>query len=71
VPFALIGMLADDELLKRYFLEWPSMSSVALPAESPVHALPSSLGTQNATVYTRHKPSCPKNGERIGSAAAA
>jgi hypothetical protein len=32
------------------------MSSVALPAQDPsVHSLPSSLGTQNVTVYTRHK----------------
>jgi integrase/recombinase XerD len=40
------------------------MSSVALPAQDPsVHSLPSSLGTQNVTVYTRHKPSCPKSSE--------
>ena len=39
-------------------------SSVALPAQDPsVHSLPSSLGTQNVTVYTRHKPSCPKSSE--------
>lgn len=39
-------------------------SSVALPAQDPsVHSLPSSLGTENVTVYTRHKPSCPKSSE--------
>jgi len=39
-------------------------SSVALPAQDPsVHSLPSSVGTQNVTVYTRHKPSCPKSSE--------
>ena len=39
-------------------------SSVALPAQDPsVHSLPSSLSTQNVTVYTRHKPSCPKSSE--------
>ena len=43
----------------------PLTSSVALPVQEPsVHSLPSSLGTQNVTVYTRHKPSCPKSGEQ-------
>jgi integrase/recombinase XerD len=40
------------------------MSSVVLPVEeSPVHSLPAPLSTQNVTVYTRHKPSCPRNHE--------
>ncbi len=42
----------------------PLISSLALPAEEPpVHSLPASISTQNVTVYTRHKPSCVKNGE--------
>jgi integrase len=57
-------MLADHGLLERISRSGPLISSVALPTEeSSVHSLPSSLGTQNVTVYTRHKPSCPKNGE--------
>src|SRR5947208_5683930 len=30
---------------------------------APVINPPSALSTQTFTVYTRHKPSCPKNGE--------
>ncbi|PYV65021.1 MAG: hypothetical protein DMG97_33300 [Acidobacteria bacterium] len=40
------------------------MSSAALPAEElQLQSLPASISTRNVTVYTRHKPSCPKNGE--------
>ena len=40
------------------------MSSVALPAEElQLQSLPASISTRNVPVYTRHKPSCPKNGE--------
>ena len=39
-------------------------SSVSLPAqEQSLHSLPSTLDTQNVTVYARHSASCPKNGE--------
>jgi hypothetical protein len=62
--FALNGARADHGVLQRYFWSRPLTSSVALPAQDPsVHSLPSSLGTQNVTVYTRHKPSCTKSSE--------
>jgi hypothetical protein len=63
VPFALIGMLADHDVLKRYFFG-VAIDVVRRASRRIIGSCSSpSLGTRNVTVYTRHKPSCPKNGE--------